>query len=88
MGLNAGIHTLNVFRMARHEALFVKSEDILLMTDTILTLMINSNVIITDKNSNAPLLTILENLGKKIESDNRWKESATCRIIVVEDADF
>ena len=49
MGLDAGIHSLNVFRIARHEAIFIKSEDLLAMTDTILTLMITSNVIITEK---------------------------------------
>lgn len=88
MGLDVGINTLSVFRIARHEAIFIKSEDLMNMTDTILTLMITSNIIILDKNPSAPLLTILANLAKKINADNRWKECATCRFILVEPADF
>ena len=53
-----------------------------------LTLMINSNVIITDKHNTNTLCAILEALAKKIELDNKWKACATCRFIVVENDDF
>lgn len=33
MGLDVGINTLSVFRIARHEAIFLKSENLMLMTD-------------------------------------------------------
>ena len=88
MGLDVGINTLSVFRIARHEAIFIKSEDLLALNDTMLTLMITSNTIIIEKNTRAPLLTILENLAKKIETDKKWKACATCRFLVVEEADF
>ena len=52
MGLDAAlssINTLSIFRNARNEAVFIKSEDLIQMTDTMLTMMVNSNVIITNK---------------------------------------
>ena len=58
------------------------------MSDTILTLMITSNVIFTNKSQSAPMLTILEGIAKKIELNNKWKACSTCRFIVVEEADF
>jgi len=33
MGLDVGINTLSVFRIARHEAIFLKSENLMGMTD-------------------------------------------------------
>ena len=58
------------------------------MTDTMLTMMVNSNVIITNKSEQNCLCNILEALAKKIEKDNKWKFCATCRFIVVENEDF
>jgi len=48
MGLDVSIKTLNIYRMSRHEAIFVKSADLSTLTDGMLTLMINSNVIIIE----------------------------------------
>ena len=51
-------------------------------------MMVNSNVIITNKSEQNCLCNILEALAKKIEKDNKWKFCATCRFIVVENEDF
>ena len=53
-----------------------------------LTMMVNSNVIITNKSEQHSLTAILEALAAKIEKDNKWKFCATCRFVVVENEDF
>ena len=88
MGLDAGINTLNIFRMARHEAIFVKSADLSTLTDSMLTMMINSNIIILDRDNTHTLESILEKLARKIETDKRWKACATCRFLLVDKQDF
>ena len=82
--LNVGMSTLGVFRIARHEVLFMSAEDLLTMTDRILTTLITANIIVLDQNAKAPLPKILEALGEKVLIDNKWKACATCRFILVE----
>lgn len=48
MGLNVAMNTLGAFRIARQEVLFMSAEDLLTMTDRILTTMITANIIIVD----------------------------------------
>ena len=88
MGLDVGINTLNIFRMSRHEAIFVKSADLSTLTDSMLTMMINSNIIIMEKSNTHTLESILEKLARKIETDKRWKACATCRFLIVNEEDF
>ena len=88
MGLEVDFNTLDVFRIARYEAIFIRSEDLLSMSERILMTILRSNVVITDKNENAPLFSIFEKLAGKILGDKKWKECATCRFILIESADF
>jgi len=83
MGLDVGINSLNIFRMSRNEAIFVKSAELATLSERILTMMINSNIIIIEQNNSHSLESILEKLAKKIEMDNRWKACATCRFLIV-----
>ena len=87
-GVEITLHTLGVFRVARSEAVFVKSADLLAMSDRTLAMLLTSNIIITEKNDNAPLVDILANLAAKITEDNKWCCAAKCRFILVSAASF
>jgi len=88
LGLEVDIHSLSIFRIARHEAIFIKSEDLATLSEHILGTLLMSNVVITDKNANLPLLVTFEKLAEKILQDKRWKDCATVRFIVVDETAF
>jgi hypothetical protein len=66
------IHSLSIFRIARHDAIFIRSEDLYTMSEHILGTLLMSNVVIIDKNVNYPLLDIFAKLAETILADKRW----------------
>lgn len=88
LGLEVDINGLEVFRIARYEAIFVRSDDLLTMSERVLHIILRSNVVITEKNDRAPLLDIFEKLATKIREDKKWKDCASCRFLLIEAADF
>lgn len=88
LGLEVDMAGLDVFRIARYEAIFIRSEDLFNMSDRILQIVLRSNVVITERNDRAPLLEIFEKLAAKILEDKKWKDCATCRFVLIESADF
>jgi len=72
LGLEVSIYSEYFFRIARHEAILIKSEHLATLSEDILGTILMSNVVITDDNQNRPLLTIFEALAEKIISDKRW----------------
>jgi hypothetical protein len=88
LGLEVDINGLDVFRIARYEAIFIRSEDLFSMSDRVLHLVLRSNVVVTERNERAPLLEIFEKLAAKILEDKKWKDCASCRFLLIEAADF
>ena len=88
MGLNVDIRSHCAFRFARHEAIFINSEHLAALPESedILGTILSSNVVITD--NGVSLTVIFEKLAKKILLDDRWKECATVRFLVVKKEEF
>jgi len=88
LGLSVEINSLTTLRISKHEAIFIKSEDLTTLSEHILGTLLMTNVVITDQNTNFPLGEILEALAKIILLDNRWKECATVRFVLVKETSF
>ena len=87
-GLSIGVHSPGPFRLARHEAVMIKSEELGPLSMRALATLRMANVIVTDRNAEVPLPDLLARLNAKIKEDITWKECADVRIIEVDQATY
>ena len=86
-GLSIGVHSPGPFRLARHEAVMIKSEELKDLSMRALATLRMANVVVTDRSEEVPLPDLLAKLSAKIKEDITWKECADIQIIEVDRQD-
>ena len=76
------------FRIARHEAVFIRAADLHSVSDYILGTLRMSNVVVTERNNEYSLEKIMEQLAAKVLGNEKWKQSAQARFIVISPEHF
>jgi hypothetical protein len=73
-GLSIDLHSDNLFRISRHEAVLMESKELNELSIRTLATLRTSNMVVIDKSENFSLLDFVKKLNEKISEDITWKE--------------
>ena len=80
-GLLIDLHSDNLFRISRHEAVLIESSELTTMSNRTLAALRMSNMVVIDSNPNFSLLEFVKRLNEKISEDITWMECSQVQFI-------